>query len=274
MERKQTANDIHQIDPTDLNALAAAAFTPAKRAMKKPRKNKSKQPQPAVGYRGPLSAEERCALIAKLIPTLKKMTRRLAKRDNDLAEELVAHVLLQCERGKYNPRKGKGKKKRKGNFAAWVRIVMERKFITLVKSRGRAIGGDDPHPEREDTRTPASESEDRTSPFNAADLKSILKWRPIKRVLLLSRSLLWRKLPAKLWSDSLKAAGLPDPFPCSDFEDMSLPEQNSYLADAFGLKLNTIHVSMDRWHKHLLALQFVRDLAAREGIRIEKDETE
>jgi hypothetical protein len=139
---------------------------------------------------------------------------------------------------------------------------MTRYLITLTDSRKRAAGGNDDRPEPM-TRDAEQPGDDRTAPFAAEDLARVLSWRtPLKRVLLLSQSLLWRKVPAELWAADLAALGLPAAFPCPAFEDMTRADRNAYLADALGVPRNTIHVRMSRWEHHLFDLRFVRDLAA------------
>jgi DNA-directed RNA polymerase specialized sigma24 family protein len=201
------------------------------------------------------SAEERDTLIAKLMNPLWGLAWRLARPNHDLAEELRAHVLFQCELGHYNPTKGE--------FAAWARTVMTRQLITLLKSKKRAAGGDEHHPERVDTTHCScnTDNADITRPFPAEDLKRILKWSPLKRAFLLARSLTWRKLSAEMWAAFVEAAGLAEPFPSSEYEDMNLAERNSYLAEAFNVPRNTIHVRWKRWSSQFLTLRFVRELA-------------
>jgi DNA-directed RNA polymerase specialized sigma24 family protein len=227
-------------DTTDLTVIAAKAF----------RKKNSRRRQ--------LATAERDALIARLLGPLWGMAWRIARPDHDLAEELRAHVLLKCEMGCYDPAQGE--------FAAWVRTVMSRHLITLVKSRGRSTGGDDAHPERIDYRDTAPDTQDdddRTAPFSAEDMVRIAKWGSLKRVLLLSRSLLWRKVPPELWAAALDELGLPAAFPGYDFEDLTMAERNSFLADMLGVPRNTIHVRVGRWEQALFDLKFVRDLRER-----------
>lgn len=223
---------LRETDSTSLSLLAAEAFGDAG-AFK--------------------SAEERGRLIGKMMRPLWGMAWRLTRPNHDLAEELRAHVLLRCEEGRYDPALGA--------FPAWVRTVMTRYLITLNDARKRAAGGSDDRPERIDARPPAERDEPPT-PFSADDLDRIRKWRsPLKRVLLLSQSLLWRKYPADLWAADLAALGLSAPFPSADFEDMTRAERNAYLAERLGVPRNTIHVRMGRWERLLHDLQFVRDLS-------------
>lgn len=223
-------------EPADLTALVVAAFGPA-----------------AVATR---TAEEREAAICKLMGPLWGFAWRVTP-DHDLAEELRAHVLFRLQEGRYDPDLG--------SFASWCRTVMTRRLITLVNSRDRATGGDD-SPEAADPRGHSSAGDDaRTAPFSAEDRIRIARWTsPLKRVLLLAHGLLWQKLPASDWSADLAALGLPDPFPCAEFEDMIRAERNAYLAESLGVPRNTIHVRLARWQRYLLDLKFVRDLAARE----------
>lgn len=246
-------------------------FKPAKFANKKPipTPGTNALTQCAVaafgsGLANALNADERDALILKLFGPLWGMAWRLAAPDHDLAEELRADVLFKCLKGKYNPVKGE--------FGAWTRTVMSRRLITLRNARDRAAGGEDAYPEAVDQRgTPnvaiAGEDDDRTTPFTAKDLTRINQWKsPVKQVLLLTQSLLWRKLPAETWSKMLAALGLADPFPCLEFEDMTTAERNAYLAEALGVERNTIHVRMIRWSRQLHELAFVRDLAAHKRV--------
>ena len=220
-------------DRTDLTTLAAAAFGEAADAK---------------------THEERGHLIGKMLRPLWGMAWRLARPNHDLAEELRAHVLLRCEEGRYNPELG--------SFPAWVRTVMTRYLITLLDARKRAAGGNDDRPEPM-TWDDEQPGDDRTAPFAAEDVARLVSWKtPLKRVLLLSESLLWRKVPAAMWVADLAALGLPDAFPCPEFEEMTRAERNAYLADALRVPRNTIHVRMSRWEHHLFDLKFVRDLAA------------
>jgi DNA-directed RNA polymerase specialized sigma24 family protein len=234
---------------SDLSVIAAQAFNYIDLSQQKPSKKPRRDDYELK------TAEERDALIAKLMNPLWGLAWRLARPNHDLAEELRAHVLIQCELGHYNPTKGE--------FAAWARTVMTRQLITLLKSKKRAAGGDDNHPERVDTQSSSDNTDSgyTTRPFPAEDLKRILKWSPLKSAFLLARSLTWRKLPSELWSELVETAGLPNPFPCPEYEDMNIAERNTYLAKAFGVPRNTIHVRWKRWSAQLLALRFVRELA-------------
>lgn len=219
-------------DNSNLTALAAVAFAP-----------------------GAMSAADRDELIAKLMGPLWGFAWKIARPDHDLAEELRAHVLLRCQEGCYDPALGA--------FGAWARTVMSRSHCSLVKSRGRAVGGD--YPERIDACADEADGDDRTAPFTPDDLARIRRWKsPLKRVLLLTQSLLWRKYPAELWRADLAALGLPpDLFPCPEFEDMTRAERNAYLARVLGVPRNTIHVRMNRWAHQLHELRFVLALAGR-----------
>jgi len=64
-----------------------------------------------------------------------------------------------------------------------------------------------------------------------------------------------------MWAAFVEAAGLAEPFPSSEYEDMNLAERNSYLAEAFNVPRNTIHVRWKRWSSQFLTLRFVRELA-------------
>jgi DNA-directed RNA polymerase specialized sigma24 family protein len=236
----------------DLTAIAAQAFNPIDLGKKKNTKKSRRKPDELK------TAEERDTFIAKLMNPLWGLAWRLARPSHDLAEELRAHVLMQCELGHYDPAKGE--------FAAWARTVMTRQYITQLKSKKRAAGGDDHHPERVDTRhnNDNTDSTDISRPFAADDLRRIRKWSPLKRAFLLARSLTWRKLPAELWTEFVEAAGLRNPFPSTDYEDMDTAERNAYLAEVFKVPRNTIHVRWKRWNSQLHTLRFVRELAARE----------
>jgi DNA-directed RNA polymerase specialized sigma24 family protein len=254
MESKPTESK----DPTGAEALtkiAAAAFPRGRHSTRRSNKGQPAKPSEVCSK----SADERGALIALLMGPLWGMAWRLAAPDCDIAEELRAHVLLKCELGCYNPRKGR--------FTAWARKVMTRHLITLLRSRGRAAGGEDAHPERLDPHTDATADDTCTTAFSAADLARIEKWNPRKRAILLARSLLWTKLPAALWVRTLTAAGLPATFPGAEFEEMNAADRNLYLAEVFGVPRNTIHVRVKRWLHHLLELRFVRELAERHGGR-------
>jgi DNA-directed RNA polymerase specialized sigma24 family protein len=243
VDRKQPrtveCHPVQPLKPADLTAIAAAAF---------PRPNRR------APRRGALTAEQRDALILKLMVPLLAMALRLTVPDHDIAEELRSHVLYKCELGCYDPRKG--------SFAAWARTVMTRHLITLLQSRDRAAGGEETRLEPADTRQAPEVEDPRAVPFTRPDLDRIRKWSPLKRVLLLTRSLLWAKLPAGLWAASLAAVGLPASFPGPAFEDMSVVERNEYLARALRVRRNTVHVRMGRWRGHLLDLRFVRELSA------------
>jgi DNA-directed RNA polymerase specialized sigma24 family protein len=233
-----------------LTKLATAAFP---RSKSRARKSHKGRPGTAPSRRAKgRAAEERGEAIARLMGPLWGMAWRLAGPDSDVAEELRAHVLLKCEEGRYDPRKGE--------FPAWARIVMKRHLITIKQSRGRAAGGEESYPERADAHREAVADDTLTAAFPAADLARIRKWSPRKRAMLLARSLLWGKLPAAMWAETLAALGLPATFPGAEFEGMSVAERNSYLAETFGVPRNTIHVQMNRWLRHLLELQFVREL--------------
>jgi hypothetical protein len=142
---------------------------------------------------------------------------------------------------------------------------MTRHLITITNARKWATGGHDDRPERVDTRVVVEAEE--LAPFSPEDLNRIHKWKsPLKRVLLLSQSLLWRKLPAELWTADLAALGLSAPFPAPEFEDMTRADRNAYLAEMLGVPRNTIHVRMGRWERLLHDLQFVRDLSCGVGV--------
>lgn len=225
------ARDRRPTSAADLSALAAAAFD-----------------------RG-AGVGERDRLIAKLMGPLWGFAWALARPNRDLAEELRAHVLLRCEQGCYDPALGA--------FPSWVRTVMSRHLITLVRSRGRAAGGGDlPEPTSAGPVDGAGD-DSLTAPFSREDLDRIRRWgTPLKRVLLLAQGLVWRKYPPGLWAADVAALGLSGPFPCPGFEDLSRAERNAYLAGVLGVPRNTIHVRMKRWERHLRELKFARDLAA------------
>jgi DNA-directed RNA polymerase specialized sigma24 family protein len=206
--------------------------------------------------RATMSAEERGEIIAKFMRPLWGIAWKLAKPNHDLAEELRQFVLFKCESGCYNPLKG--------HFAAWARTVMSRRYITLKRSRDQGVGGDNPHPEHAVIHViEIVEDDPRTTPFPDADLKRIRKWSAKKRAFLLTRSLLWGKLPDELRTKWMKAGGVPDSFPFAEFEDMSLAERNAFLARTFRIRLNSVHVRVRRWQKHLDELEFVRQLRSR-----------
>ena len=232
-----------------LTAIAAKAFPRCRGGTRKSSKGRGGKSRSRRAKTR--TAEERDALIALLMGPLWGIAWRLAGPDSDLAEELRAHVLWKCALGRYNPRKGL--------FTAWVRRVMTRQLITLRQSRGRAAGGEENHPERVDTHTDTSADDMFTAPFPAGDLARIMKWSAQQIIVLLSRSLLWRKLPVEMWAAALAEVGLPASFPGPLFEVTSIAEQNLFLASVCGGPRNTVHVQMKRWRRQLLDLQFVRE---------------
>lgn len=207
----------------------------------------------------PLTTEDRDTLILKLMGPLRGMAWNAAK-NHDHAQELCSYVLLKCELGCYDPLKGQ--------FAAWARTVMTHRLITLLGSNGRAAGGEEKHTERVDYRSPEAATDDcpdpRTTPFPDDDFARIMKWHPVKRVLLLARSLLWRKLSDEVWTDTLVAAKVSKNFPFDGLDDLTVAERNAALAKAFRVERNTIHVRWKRWAGQLQSLTFVKSLQGRD----------
>lgn len=206
-----------------------------------------------------VTTEDRDTLILKLMGPLRGMAWNAAK-NHDHVQELCSYVLLKCELGCYNPLKGQ--------FAAWARTVMTHRLITLLNSNGWAAGGEEKHTERVDYRSPEGATDagcdPRTTPFPDDDLARIMKWSPVKRVLLMARSLLWRKLSESVWLKTLVAAKVSKNFPFDELDDMTVAERNVALAKAFRVERNTIHVRWKRWAGHLQALTFVQNLKPRD----------
>jgi DNA-directed RNA polymerase specialized sigma24 family protein len=258
------------IELNELSLLACAAFPPREaRDTKRVPQDETAAQSVVVNSNGvpitslltnsvAVTTEDRDTLILKLMGPLRGMAWNAAK-NHDHAQELCSYVLLKCELGCYNPLKGQ--------FAAWARTVMTRRLITLLGSNGRATGGEERHTERPDYRAPEGQGDDgpdpRTTPFPDDDFARIRKWHPVKRVLLLARALLWRKLPDKVWADTLVAAKVSQNFPFDELDEMTVAERNAALAKAFRVERNTIHVRWKRWAGHLQALTFVQNLTRR-----------
>lgn len=203
----------------------------------------------------------------QLIELLDAPTERLAlivaRGDYNLALDLKSFALFQAERGRYDPAMP---------FLGWCRTCAWRKFLGEKKRRDRAAGGED------DVRLQLTEARRTVDAFDDVmtvrlckeDQKQVMGWKggkkgkkQTKRVLLLTITLLWKKLPNTLWCADLKALGLPRSFPGKGFENLHRAEQIALLADAFGVKQNTIYVQLARWMKSVFLLRFVRELGER-----------
>ncbi|HYT95054.1 MAG TPA: sigma factor [Gemmataceae bacterium] len=195
-----------------------------------------------------------------LVPVIRRIACRVAadagQAGRDLLDEAISHVLCRLDHFKTT----------QGHFVGWCRRVLTNRLIDLIR-RDERHRADQLHPEgREDVSAGLDlrafeVAADLEAPFSAADLARICAWKPADRLVLLSLGLLWRKVPAVTWWQTVAACGLRSPFPLAGFgEGDTREERGDVLAAALGWTRNRLSTRMSRG-RHLLGdLDFVRDI--------------
>ncbi len=187
---------------------------------------------------------------------LRALALHVANGDHHLAEELAQHVRVQHWRGLFDPARSQ-------SFAAWASVCMRRYRLDTFRNPIRAVGGVDPLPDAPDRRDDSAACEqlaDLTAPLGPADTATVRRWRPLDRVVLLCRALLWQKVPADLWHETTAALGLPPDFPGEGFEHLTRTERIRMLSRALKTSTSNLSHIWKRGQPRLRALQCVRDL--------------
>jgi hypothetical protein len=190
---------------------------------------------------------------------LTEQARRVARGDQALVEELVSHVCVQCGRGMYVPRQDTTPE-------AWVLTVMRNYRADANVLRLRTRPGETILPAIPDPRDdrPARELHlDLESRFCPEDDDRVARWSASQRVILLPWWLLWRKADETRWRQTVLAAGLPHPFPGSEFARLHAADRTRYLADSLGVTTNAVTRALVRGRGRVMALRFVRELGGR-----------
>jgi len=73
-------------------------------------------------------------------------------------------------------------------------------------------------------------------------------------------TLLWQKVPAEMWADSLDEKRTPQPFLPPGYELLEPSDRNVVLANGLMIPINTLHQRWKRWRPLLLELRFVQEL--------------
>jgi RNA polymerase sigma factor (sigma-70 family) len=110
----------------------------------------------------------------------------------------------------------------------------------------------------------------RQSSLGAADLVALRAWPLRQRLMLLSLTGLWEKVPREEWEAwageyrTEQGDSLPDPFPPAELEECAdLAQRNAVLSGALGVSRNTLSVWLYRCKRRLLELNYVPALLDR-----------
>lgn len=193
---------------------------------------------------------------------------------SEWSEGAADHVIDKLLEGKFHPGKGR--------FLAWARrvcmnylrdrkefesrLVRDSELVARLNSSGGSEDGDegissifDIVPAREQQQMSIFDTE-----FSPRDLHSVREWRPLRdRIVILSWTGLWVKVPESTWKEWVEDLGLDWPFPPESFlalEDLN--ERAHALASMFGLSRNHLSVIWRRrkcWLEKLHCIQELRE---------------
>jgi DNA-directed RNA polymerase specialized sigma24 family protein len=198
--------------------------------------------------------DQRDAAYRALLPTLHRLARlavgRQGARDPATVDELVSWLTLRLEQGQL-PTDVAGP-------LAWCQRVLRNRFLDLRRRRAEEALPDAALARDDGPRL--EQALDAAAPFGPADLRRVRGWDARRRVLLLTRGLLWRKVAADEWDGWTAGLGLGPPFPPDGFDDWPEDRRHAHLAAALGMPLNTLHQCWRRWKGDLDELDFVRGL--------------
>jgi RNA polymerase sigma factor (sigma-70 family) len=208
--------------------------------------------------------DRRDRAFAGLMPTIRRVARRVAARypgpyREDFAEEAAAEV-WQALGGFQAGRP----------FEPWCYGVVrnhlvdrfreeqrEQRHRARLASRGKAPG----------LQRALERALDHPAGLPQSDLATIRTWPLPQRLLVLTLSGLWEKVPAEEWEawlEEYRAArynDLPKPFPPVGLRDCdTIAERNAVLAAAMRAPRNTLSVWLFRYKQRLRDLQYVRGL--------------
>jgi RNA polymerase sigma factor (sigma-70 family) len=183
------------------------------------------------------TAAERDRALEQLQPLIERLARQVAARGFPawFRPELTGNALswVWGRLKSFDPRQGR--------FPAWCRTILRNAAIDeLRRIRPDALAhvtqSLEDAPERAEPDEPALLRLERLEPFGPADLARVGRWEPADRVMLLSLSGLWPKVPGDTWRQWLAECGVGAPFPPAGFvETDSKSERYRVLCDALGL---------------------------------------
>lgn len=202
--------------------------------------------------------------FACLVPTIETVARRVSCRfggqwRNDVIADAAGDVWAAITSFPAN-----------GSFEPWCYTVLRNRWLDSVRreqGQQRIAARTATAPRTEPVlRSAVERALDAQEDFGPEDLRQIADWTPRERLVLLSLSGLWRKVPHPEWArwiaEHRACFGLPDPvsFPPDALSDCdTLRKRNEVLAGALRLKRNTLSVLLYRGKERLRALRYVRD---------------
>jgi len=224
----------------------------------------------------------RAEALRRLRPTIESWARIVAtplqiskQRRLDLVDDSWAQIASRIDR--YDPA-------REVKFSTWCWAVLRNYFFDRIQQQYRDAltrpgmssipngpnSSDSPavsEPALSDDFVSSLDAAiDVASQFGETDICTIETWGLTDRLLLLTPSALWPKVPNRRWNEWADAAGLLTPFPTTSYgnaeTDLAVVDM---LAHDLGEKQGTLR---QRWYrkKHLLgSLRFVKELLEKES---------
>jgi hypothetical protein len=200
-----------------------------------------------------------------LVPIIGRVAQRVALRfSGQTRQDLVGGALADVWEALQQ-------KPRIDRFESWCYALLRNRHLDRIRheqtEQRHAAQAGWQRPQAEDLRAALERVTDRQGLLPQADLQAVEGWSLRHRIILLSLTGLWLKIPLAQWQrwvdDHRQAHGVPadGPFPPVELQSCDdIAQRNGILSAALNLRRNTLSAWLHRGKPLLLALQYVRDL--------------